>query len=245
MPNKQEKDRKTQEEIKNEINDNDNENIKSADDIDETEGENISEKSDMKDKKRKEESKKDIAMLEKKLASREEELEKKESELAAVKDLLLRRQADFDNYKKRIIRTQEEQKKLAIKDLSLDIITINDDLLRAVEAAENVPQDESIRDAHDSFVEGVRLISNQIESALKKYGIEEIDSMNQEFDPNYNEAVEISTSEDVEKDTITKVYQKGFRLDDYVIRSAKVCVTKPVKTTDKPVSDNADEEKKI
>jgi molecular chaperone GrpE len=245
MPNRQEKDKKTHEEVKDEVNDIDNEEMKVADDIDELHEDEVSVKREMRDKKKKEESKKDILMLEKKLASREEELEKKESELAAVKDLLLRRQADFDNYKKRIIRTQDEQKKFAIKDLSLDIITINDDLLRAVEAAENVPQDESLREAHDSFVEGVRLISNQIESALKKYGIEEIDSINQEFDPNYNEAVEISTSEDVKKDTITKVYQKGFRLDDYVIRSAKVRVSKPVKSNDKTVSEDADEEKSV
>ena len=230
MPNKQEKNTKN-EDIQNENEMNDVKNDEATDS-----------KSGMKDKKGKEDKKKDAAMLEKKLATMEEELQKKDSELVAVKDLLLRRQADFENYKKRVMRTQEEQKKLAIKDLSLDIITINDDLLRAIQAAEDVPQDESLPEAHESFVEGVKLISNQIESALKKYGIEEIDSLNQEFDPNYNEAVEINMSEDVDKDTITKVYQKGFRLDDYVIRSAKVCVSKPLKAAQAAGSEEKKEE---
>ena len=76
------------------------------------------------------------------------------------------------------------------------------------------------------------MISKRIEEMLKKYGIEEIDSLNKPFDPNFNEAVEIDESEDVEVDTITKVHQKGFCLEDYVVRAAKVKVTKPAKSAE-------------
>ncbi len=162
----------------------------------------------------------------------QEELNKKNEELTALKDLLIRRQADFENYKKRVIRMQEDDRKLAIKDMALDVITINDDLIRAIDAASNVQTVENLAEAHTSFVEGVKIISRQIEDMLKRYGVEEIESLNQPFDPEYNEAIEIDESTDVEKDTITKVYQKGFKLDKYVIRAARVKVTRPAKKPD-------------
>ncbi|MDY6935242.1 MAG: nucleotide exchange factor GrpE [Spirochaetota bacterium] len=157
------------------------------------------------------------------------DLQKKDEEIQSLMDLLKRRQADFENYKKRRIKEQEEYKQVVIKDIALDILNINDDLLRAIDAASNFSDQDSLEQVHRSFVEGVLMISNRIEDSLKKYGIIEIDSINQEFDPSLNEAVEIDMSEDVKKDTITKVYQKGFRLNDQVLRCSKVKVTKSKK----------------
>lgn len=165
--------------------------------------------------------------LKKKLTQAEADIEKKDKEIAEVKDLLLRRQADFENYKKRIAKTHDDFKKLAIKDFALDVITINDDLLRAIEASSTVKNGESLEHCHNSFVDGVSMISRMIEEMLKKYSIVEIDSLNQSFDPQCNEAVEIVMSDEVQEDTITKIYQKGFKLDDLVVRSAKVQVARP------------------
>ena len=152
----------------------------------------------------------------------EDELLKKNKEVESLTDMLKRRQADFENYKKRVIKDQDENKKLAIKDFAFDIININDDLLRAINTASDI-RDEQTK----SFIEGLKIISKRIEEALQKYGIEEIDSLNKEFDPRFNEAIEIKTSDEVENDMITGVYQKGFKLNDYVIRCAKVMVTRP------------------
>ncbi len=157
-----------------------------------------------------------------------EELSKARQEIEDLKDILQRRQADFENYKKRLAKDREEQKKLAIRDLALDIINIHDDLMRAVEAASDIPKGESLEHAHQAFADGVKMISKQIEDVLQKYRIVEIDSLNKEFNPNFNEAVEIDMSDHVERDTVTKIYQKGFMLDDLIIRSARVKVTKPV-----------------
>jgi molecular chaperone GrpE len=151
--------------------------------------------------------------------------QKLREEMNALKDTMLRRQADFENYKKRIAKQQGEVRKMAFRDIARDIIQINDDLLRAIEASESMP-DKSSGESHASFVKGVSMISQRIEEALKKYGVVEIDAMNQEFDPNLHEAVEIEMSDGVEFDMVTKVYQKGFRIDDLVVRSAKVKVTK-------------------
>ncbi len=159
----------------------------------------------------------------------QEELEKKTKEVETLTDTMKRRQADFENYKKRMIKTQDEVKKLAIKDFALDIININDDLLRAFEASCSVDKGKAVDEICNTFTDGFSMISRKVEDTLKKYGIEEINSLNQAFDPNCNEAIEMENNENVECDTITKVHQKGFRLDDYVIRSAKVRVTRPKK----------------
>ncbi len=158
---------------------------------------------------------------------KEDDIAKLKAEMESMKDLMLRRQADFENYKKRQIKLQQEQQKLAVKDFALDIIHINDDLLRAVEVASNIQKEVPFEEAHDSFVKGVQMISQRIEDTLQNYGIVEIDSLNQPFDPMFNEAVEIEVSPNVESDTITKVYQKGFRIEDIVLRCARVRVAKP------------------
>ncbi len=168
----------------------------------------------------------DIETLKKLLADAQADAEKKAKEITELKDLMQRRQADFENYKKRVIKSQDENRKYAIKDLALDIITINDDLLRAIEASSTVKNGESLEQSHKSFVDGVLMISRMIEEALKKYKIVEIDQLNQAFDPQFNEAVEIVQGDSVKEDTVTKIYQKGFMLDDLVLRSARVQVTR-------------------
>jgi len=160
------------------------------------------------------------------LKEKDEEIEKLQNELAEQKDMMLRRQADFENYKKRALKQQEEFKKTAIKNFACDIININDDLIRAIEASENLNEDYS-EESHKSFVEGVKMISSRIIETLKNYGIEEIEAMDKPFDPNFHEAIEMEDSEHHDTDTVTKVHQKGFKLDELVIRSSKVKVSKP------------------
>jgi molecular chaperone GrpE len=151
------------------------------------------------------------------------------AEMDNLKDTMQRRQADFENYKKRVAKQQGEYRKMYLRDFAHDIMEINDDLLRAIDASNSLTKNGSIEKSHSSFVEGVTMISNRIEATMKKYGVVEIDALNQAFDPNFHEAVEIEMSSDVDIDTVTKVYQKGFRIDDLVVRSAKVKVAKPKK----------------
>ena len=103
----------------------------------------------------------------------------------ALKDTMLRRQADFENYKKRMAKQQTEVRTMAVRDFAHDIIMINDDLLRAIEASENMPEGGSLEDAHQSFVEGVSMISRRIEEAMKKYGVVEIEALKQRVRPEF------------------------------------------------------------
>ncbi len=172
----------------------------------------------------------------KKLCAENEQLK---AEIALLKDTMIRRQADFENYKKRVLKQHGETRIMTIKDLAHDIILINDDLLRAIEASEKIAGGTA-EESYKSFRDGVIMISKRIEETLKKYNVVEIDSLNREFDPTYHEAVEIEQNGDVAHDTVTKVYNKGFRIDDLVVRSAKVKVTKP-KSEPAAVADEQEE----
>ncbi|HNX22876.1 MAG TPA: nucleotide exchange factor GrpE [Spirochaetota bacterium] len=169
----------------------------------------------------------DVKNLENEVSDQEGEIIRLTKEIDTLKDLLQRRQADFENFRKRTVKLQEDYKKLAIKDFACDIINVNDDIIRAIEVSENLSGQES-PETKDSFIEGVKLVSKRIEEILNKYGIEEIEAESKPFNPNYHEALEIENSDAYGEDTVTKVYQKGFKLDEYVVRSAKVRVSKPV-----------------
>lgn len=157
---------------------------------------------------------------------------KKDGEIALLKEQILRSRADFDNFRKRCIKTEEMNRKLAVKDFAVDIIDINDNLIRASEAALKIAEGQSLDQAHKSYVDGVMMISKSIEQSLAKNGVEEIDALNCPFNPVFHEAIEFDTSSDVSDDTVTKVHQKGFKIDTFVIRTAKVKVTKPEKKAD-------------
>jgi len=172
----------------------------------------------------------EAASLRENLGQKEAEVAKLQAELASLKDASLRRQAEFDNYRKRMIKQQEDNKRFAIRDMAVDIISVNDDLLRAISACSSMsPPGEAVSKAQESLMKGVGMISESLEAVLKKYGAVEIEALDREFDPNFHEAIEIESSDKVDRDMVTKVHQKGFRIDDLVIRSTKVKVTKPAR----------------
>ena len=162
------------------------------------------------------------------VANLQAELEKKDSEIATLKDSMLRRQADFENYKKIALKREEQNKKLLISGVVKHILQINDNLIRAVESVENVADETSTEDLKKSFIEGVNIISKEVNSTLENYSVCEIEAQGAPFDPSLHEAVEIDTAEGLECDTVTKVYQKGYKIDDFIIRPARVRVSKMV-----------------
>jgi molecular chaperone GrpE len=179
----------------------------------------------------------DVKSLENEISNQDEEIIRLNKEVDTLKDLLQRRQADFENFRKRTAKLQEDYRKLAIKDFAFDIINVNDDISRAIEASDNLAEKEST-DAKDSFIEGIKLVSKRIEEILSKYGIEEIEAENKPFNPNFHEALEIENSENHTEETVTKVYQKGFKLDEHLVRSAKVRVSKPALKKTESADDN-------
>ncbi len=128
-------------------------------------------------------------------------------------DLALRLQADFDNYRKRKEREIEDYKKVATSGIVTDLLTIVDDLDRALEHAKE----------DDDLVVGIKGVRANLMKILESNGLKEIPAEGK-FDPNFHEA--LMAVEGEEDDQIAEVFQKGYTLNGKVIRFTKVKVTK-------------------
>ncbi len=137
-------------------------------------------------------------------------------------DRLLRQQADFDNMRKRVERDKQEFQKYAHEDIIVDLLGILDDLERSVEAAEKGQENS------DVFLKGIEMILAHLYELLKKRGVSAISAKGKKFDPNQHEALVQTESCDHEDGEVIEEMQKGYRLNDKVIRTAKVRVAKRV-----------------
>jgi molecular chaperone GrpE len=135
-------------------------------------------------------------------------------------DRLLRLQADFDNTRKRMEREKQDFVKFANEGIILELLNILDDLERTVDLAQSKHQDLS------AFLKGVEMILAHLYEMLKEYGVKPIEAQGKLFDPNYHEALMQAENKDVPEHTILEELQKGYLLNDRVIRTAKVKVSK-------------------
>ncbi len=165
----------------------------------------------------------------------ESKLKELESENAELKDKFLRKHADFENFRKRMFKEKEDSIKYANSNLLGDLIPIIDDFERAINSAENSKD-------FDTFLKGVEMIEKQFASMLeKKWGLKRFDATGESFDPEKHEAFMMEESADIDEPQVVEVFQKGYQLNDRVIRHAKVKVSMPLKNSD---ADEANGEKK-
>lgn len=152
----------------------------------------------------------------------EDTIEQLERELADLKNQLLRKSADFDNYRKRMQREKEEFAAYANRELLLDIVPIIDDFERAIRSGEE-------SEDFSSFHDGIVMIEKQFTSMLeRKWKLRRFDSEGEEFDPQRHEAMMTEDTADVEHPTVREDFQKGYLLNERVLRPAKVKVAMPV-----------------
>ena len=157
-----------------------------------------------------EEERSAIAAAEKKLAS-------VERDLAELKDRHLRKLAEVENIRKRAEREKREHFRVALTDLARDFLPILDNLERAMAHA-------SAEERKSNFGQGIGLIRRQLMDLWKRHGLEEVDTR-VPFDPNRHEAVATEEANDVPPHTILDVLQKGYVLDDRLVRPALVKVS--------------------
>lgn len=145
-------------------------------------------------------------------------------ELAAqaqdYKDRLLRLQADFENARKRTEKEKQEFVKFANEEIIIELLNILDDLERTVELEHSEHQDLT------AFLKGVEMILAHLYDMLKEYGVKPIESEGKIFDPHLHEALMQAENKDLPEHTIVEELQKGYLLNDRVIRTAKVKVSK-------------------
>lgn len=140
-----------------------------------------------------------------------------EEAAAADKDKYLRLLAEYDNFRKRSIQEKLNAFSDATAKAALEVISVIDNFERAM-AAEC---------SDENYKKGVEMIYGQFLEVIKKLGVEEIDALGKEFDPNLHNAVSQVEDESFGENTVSQVYQKGYKLGDKVIRCAMVVVANP------------------
>jgi molecular chaperone GrpE len=150
------------------------------------------------------------------LAAVEDKLRSAQKDLDDLRDRHLRKLAEFENHKKRSERERQEYFKIALAGFAHDFLPILDNFERAVTHAR--PQD-----LESDFGQGVLIIRKQLAELWKRYGLIPIDTSGV-FDPNLHEAVATEKTDAVPPNTIVEELQKGFFLNDKLIRPALVKV---------------------
>lgn len=153
-------------------------------------------------------------------------LEEKDKEAQENYDRFLRMAAELENYKKRAAKEKEEYIKYAHEDLMKAILPFIDNLERAVNHAEKVV-DSGV------LVEGVRLTLRQLLSALSKFGLSSFESVGQPFDPTRHEAMLVVETDQHEPNQVVEEFQKGYLLNDRLLRPAMVSVSKSLQKEDR------------
>lgn len=157
------------------------------------------------------------------LAKAEAEVAALRAELSELKDQYLRKQADHDNFRKRMIRDKEEGITYANRKLLEDLLPILDDLERAINSSEDSRDYQVLHD-------GIQLIEKEFISMLeKKWGLVRFESIGKEFDPIHHEAVLAEPVDGSGNQSVLEEFQRGYILNDKVIRTAKVKVSVPSK----------------
>ncbi|MDH5750859.1 MAG: nucleotide exchange factor GrpE [Deltaproteobacteria bacterium] len=141
--------------------------------------------------------------------------------LEESEDKLLRLHAEFDNYKKRNAKQHAESLKYALTPVLQDLITLMDNLERAVDHARKDQGEGS-----ESLLEGVEMVRRQLAGVFEKYGLSRIDAVGKPFDPNVHEAMSIVETDTMEENHVAEEFQAGYFLHDRVVRPAMVTVSK-------------------
>ena len=140
------------------------------------------------------------------------------AELAAANDRNLRLMAEFDNYRRRTAKEQLELIETANGKLLEKLSEVQDNFERAF-ASENKAKDL------EAFEKGMQMIYNQFAKILTDAGLEQIDPTGAEFDPNCHEALMQQPSETVPEGHVVTVFQKGYKLKNKILKTAKVIVS--------------------
>lgn len=144
--------------------------------------------------------------------------EKLKLENSSLNDKYLRLFAEFDNYKRRTQKERIELLQTASKDVVVSLLPVLDDFERALKATENTTEVEAIR-------EGVILIQTKLNSILSNKGLKPIESLHTIFDTDIHEAItNIPAPTEKLKGKVVDELEKGYTLNDKVIRFAKVVV---------------------
>jgi molecular chaperone GrpE len=144
-----------------------------------------------------------------------DELEQARAEAAQNHDRYLRAAAELDNYRKRTVKIRAETRDETLRDVLLQVGPMLDNFRRALEQ-----ESEDVA----SYRQGIEIIYRQFTDILSGYGLVEIEAEGQPFDPNLHEALAQVPTDEHEPGTVMQEMEKGYMLNDRVVRPARVVV---------------------
>ena len=134
------------------------------------------------------------------------------------KSIAQRAQADLINYRSRAAQELEETRRTIKFGILGRFLSVVDDLARALE---NVPDE-----VNDDWEKGVSLVLRNLENALEMEGVTKIESLGLQFDPHLHDALMFEETEEKEEGLVTSVIQEGYKINDRILRPARVVVSK-------------------
>ncbi len=141
-----------------------------------------------------------------------------EDKIKELKNTLLKEKADLENTKKRLEKERVVERKYAAMSICRSLLTPLDNYEIALK--HKVTNDES-----EKIFQGFKMIQDQLNKALEDEGVSIVDALNEEYDPNYQQAIITEKVEDVEANVVLEVLQKGYMFKDRLIRPAIVKIS--------------------
>ena len=145
-------------------------------------------------------------------------LDESRAELDRHREAMLRMQAEVENQRKRMVREMEKSRKFALERMMKDLLQVRDSLERGLEVDEETATVEKLR-------EGKALTLKMLSKVMEDHGLELVDPVGERFNPEFHEAMTMVPSPEHEENTVIEVLQKGFKLNDRLIRPAMVVVS--------------------
>ena len=144
-------------------------------------------------------------------------LNEAQQQIDELNERVVRLTADYDNYRKRAQRDKIEARQFANQGILEKLLPVLDNFEMAIIA---------VKDADPSVRDGVQMIYDQLLSVLKAEGVESVDAVGKQFDPNLHEAISQEESDEVEEGEVISQIQRGFILNNRLVRPARVVVAK-------------------
>lgn len=149
------------------------------------------------------------------------ELEKAQAEVQALKEQMLREQAETQNIRKRVQKDVENARKFALEKFVGELLPVVDNLERAIEAVGDDEASQPVR-------EGIELTYKSFLAALEKFQVKQLNPVGEPFDANFHQAMTMVPNPDMEPNSVMDCMQKGYTLNDRLVRAAMVVVSKEV-----------------
>ncbi|MEY4631629.1 MAG: hypothetical protein RIQ81_1749 [Pseudomonadota bacterium] len=153
------------------------------------------------------------------------EIDKLREEVKSLQDRYLRQVAELENYRRRTEREKSDLLKFGNEGLVKDLVPVLDSFHQAMPAggSEEARSTASV----EGLISGMDMVRQQLMSALRRHGLEEVPAVGSKFDPNVHQAIQRIESDDCGVETVAQEFARGYLLNGRLVRPAMVSVTVP------------------